>query len=83
MGVMGDFRDQLLHLGIGGPLDDPGRILQVHQHDVGAALLQQSDAAPQQHLVDLDIVAAQHAIGADLPDHEIGMFGDHVALQPG
>ena len=81
--MLRDFRNQLLHRGRGAPFEDPRGVLQVHQHDIGAAGLQQRDATPQQHFVRFEIVTPQDRVGPYLPDHEVGMLREDVALEPG
>ena len=76
-------RDQLLHLRISRPREHARGVLQVHQHDIAAALFELRDAPLDQLPVDAQIIAAQHRIGADLPDHQFGTLGDHVVIQPG
>ena len=57
--------------------------MHVHQDDIAAASFELGDAALDQRPVGGQIVAVQQRIGADLPDHQFGVFGDDVAVEPG
>ena len=53
-----------------------GAILRVDQRHVGARRLQPLDAAMQQRTMRSHRIAAQERVGADLPQHEVGLLGD-------
>ena len=57
--------------------------MHVHQDDIAAASFELGDAAVDQRPVGGQIIAVQQRIGADLPNHQFGVFGDDVAVEPG
>ena len=67
-----DFGDQIFHRRRRGRSEDARGVLQVHQHDVGRALLDYRDAAPQHVALDGRIEPAQRRIRPDLPYRQIG-----------
>ncbi len=84
MAQFGDLVQQLDHLAGAFRLGvHRRRILRIDQHQVSAGRLDLADAV----LDDLGGIAgvevAQHRIGTDLPDHQIGLRVDHLVLQPG
>jgi hypothetical protein len=59
-----------------------GCILRIDQDDVGACgFAQLADAALQDRQVRLHRGAAQHRIGAKLPQNDVGLLGNDVALE--
>ena len=83
MAQPGDPVQQVDHAaGVLGTLVDARRILGIDQHDIAAGGLDARDALFHLVLGLGGIEAAQHGIGADLPDHEIGVGVEHRGLQP-
>ena len=79
----GDLAEQLDHLARAFLMfGDFRRILRIDQHEVGARRLDARDAVLHQLRGLVRIEISQHRVGADLPDHEIGLHVDHFALQP-
>jgi lysophospholipase L1-like esterase len=58
------------------------RILRIDQHHIAARGLDAHDAILDLICRDVGIEVAQHGIGADLPDHKVGVTVDHGTLQP-
>ena len=59
------------------------RKLHIDQHHVGTSLLELRNAVLQHDRMRLERLVAQHRIGADLPENEIGMGGDNVGGKTG
>jgi len=56
--------------------------LRIDEHDRHAPGLRRCDAGGQVGAERLGIDAVDRVVGADLPDDEIGMSGDHVGVDP-
>ena len=81
--LLGDFRQQRHHV-IGGRLrDHPRRELRIDENDVGADRLQPRNAFMQQRAAGIEWAVAQHRIGADLPEHQMRLLGNHPGLETG
>ena len=74
--------DGAFHLAVTRMLQDGGRELQVHQHHVDPRRLHALGAGADQFRRVGRIDVVQQIVGADLPDDEIGMIGDHVGVDP-
>jgi hypothetical protein len=77
---MCDLANHSLHLAPSGSCENPCGVLQIHQDDVDPTLLHQGDTAPYQLFVGGYIIASQDGVGADLPDHQVRMLRDDVAI---
>ena len=56
-------------------------VLRIDQHDVGAGRLQARQAFVQEGGVRQHRLIPQHRIGPDLPEHEVGLLGDHGGVE--
>ena len=82
-GILGRGGKQSHHALDLGLADDTRRELRVHQHDVGANRLELTDALANERTRRRERVIAQHRIGAELPQHEVGFLRDHAGLETG
>jgi activator of HSP90 ATPase len=75
------FCEQSLHFDRGGTRKNPRRVLEIHQDNFDAVLLQQGNAAPNELLIRRKVVTPKHRISSYLPDDQIGVFGKNVAVE--
>ena len=74
----GDERDHAAHIRLG---EDSRRILRIEQHDVGAGRLQARQAFVQKRGVRRHCFVAQQRIRTNLPQHQIGFFGNDGGVE--
>ena len=80
--LLGDERNLIFHalrLGLG---QHPRRKLHIDQYNIGARRGKLRDAFVEHDGVRLERMVAQHGIGPDLPEHQIGMRRKHAGLEP-
>ena len=86
VGALGGLRDQIDNelRPLMAAAQHLGRVLRIDQHDVGTGRpAQMLDAALQDRQMRLHRIAAKHGVGAELPEHEVRLLGDDVALEAG
>jgi hypothetical protein len=67
-----------LAIGLG---NDPRRVLRVDKHHIGPARLQSPQAFMQLRHMRRQGTLAQHRVRAHLPEHQVGMLGEHRTVQ--
>ena len=82
LGALRHLRQRLVDGRMLGHCGDARRALVVHQHHVGAGLVQARDAGRHQLGERGRVDVVQHAVGAHLPNHQIGPDRQDVGVQP-